>query len=103
MEFEWDDSKSAHCLRKRGFSFAFVVSAFADPGRWVELDERRDYGEARYRLYGRISGRLFVIVYTMRGCAIRIISAHKANAREQKEYGDKSTSEERRDGGRDPP
>jgi hypothetical protein len=31
MEFEWDDTKSEHCLRDRGFTFASVVPAFADP------------------------------------------------------------------------
>jgi uncharacterized protein len=103
MEFEWDDSKSAQCVSERGFAFADVVPAFADPCRRVEPDERRDYGEDRYRLYGRIRGRLFVIAYTMRGRAVRIISARKANPREQETYDDQSTSEERRNGGRDPP
>lgn len=103
MKFEWDDSKNAQCVRERGFSFADVAPAFADPRRRVETDERREYGEDRYRLYGRIGGRLFVVVYTMRGRAVRIISARKANAREQETYDDQSTSAERRNGGRDPP
>ena len=91
MEFEWDDSKSDQCLRDRRFSFAFVVAVFADPHRRVEIDERWEYGEARYRLYGRIGGRLFVVVYTVRGRAIRIISARKANARERRRHGDEGT------------
>src|SRR5919109_1137282 len=45
MEFEWDDSKSERCLRERGFTFAFVVPAFGDPQRRVEIDGRREYGE----------------------------------------------------------
>ena len=66
MEFDWDDAKSARCRRERGFSFADVVPAFRDPDRRAEVDERRDYGETRYMLYGRVAGRLFVIAYTMR-------------------------------------
>jgi uncharacterized DUF497 family protein len=50
VEFEWDESKTQQCLRDRGFPFAFVVSAFADPDRRYEIDERWAYGEARYRL-----------------------------------------------------
>jgi uncharacterized DUF497 family protein len=60
-----------------------VIPAFVDPCRRVEIDERRDYGQTRYRLYGRIDGRLFVVAYAMRGRAVRIISARKANARER--------------------
>ena len=36
--FAWDAAKSERCLRERGFSFAFVVSAFADPDRRVEIE-----------------------------------------------------------------
>ena len=93
MDFEWDDAKSKQCRRKRGISFAFAVAAFDDPDRRVEIDERWQYGEVRYRLYGRIGSRLFVVVYTLRGRAIRIISARKANARERRRYGDESTSQ----------
>jgi uncharacterized DUF497 family protein len=35
---------------------------------------------------GRIEGRLFVVVYTARRTAIRVISARKANQREVKDY-----------------
>jgi putative transcriptional regulator len=38
MRFEWDEAKSRQCLRERGFSFAFVISAFADPKRQVEIE-----------------------------------------------------------------
>jgi hypothetical protein len=62
-------------------------------GRHVEVDERWHYGEVRYRLYGRIGSRLFVVVYTVRGHAVRIISARKANARERRRHGDESTPE----------
>ena len=81
IEFEWDDAKSERCLRERGFGFADILPAFADPDRRVEPDDRRDYGEDRFRLYGRVAGRLFVIVYSKRGGVARIISARKANAR----------------------
>jgi uncharacterized DUF497 family protein len=86
IRFEWDDAKNERCLRDRGFGFADILPAFLDPNRHVERDER-DYGEERFKLYGRVAGRLFVIVYTGRGTATRIISARKANARERDQYG----------------
>ncbi len=85
IRFEWDDAND-RCVRDRGFGFA-DLPAFLDPNRRVERDDRRDYGEERFRLYGRVAGRLFVIAYTRREAATRIISARKANARERDRYG----------------
>jgi len=70
----------------RRFNFDYVARAFFDPLRLVELDARHDYGEVRYRLMGKIEERLYVVVYTLRPDAIRIISARKANQREVRHY-----------------
>ena len=86
MEFEWDETKSDDCLRSRGFDFAYASGAFRDENRSVGHDRRWDYGEDRYRVLAAIEGRVFVLVYTLRGSAIRIISARKANNREVREY-----------------
>ena len=89
MQFEWDDAKSNACFQERGFDFAYAASAFADPNRIVWQDTRRVYGETRYQLIGRIENRVFVLVYTPRRDAIRIISARKANSREVAHYEDR--------------
>ena len=86
MEFEWNTNKSDECYADRGFDFAYATRAFLDPGRTVSLDTRWDYGEERYILRGAIDARLFVVVFTYRDTAIRIISARKANSREVKEH-----------------
>lgn len=90
MNFEWDEAKSEACFAERGFDFAYAARVFFDPNRLIEADTRYSYGEDRYRLMGRIEGRLFVVVYTPRGDAIRIISARKANQREVKHYEDRT-------------
>ena len=86
MEFEWDQTKSDECFRERGFDFAYALHAFMDPERKVRQDNRWDYGEDRYQLLGAIAHRVFVVVYTVRGDVIRIISARKANQREVQHY-----------------
>ena len=86
MEFEWDEAKSGACFEHRGFDFAHALAAFLDPQRIIAQDRRRDYGEDRYRLLGSIDGRVYVVVYTMRNSAIRIISARKASRKEVAEY-----------------
>lgn len=86
MEFEWDESKSDACFKQRGFDFAFAARVFFDPDRLVELDDRRVYGEERYKVIGVIESRLYVVVYTPRQNVVRIISARKANQREVRHY-----------------
>ncbi|WP_233155070.1 BrnT family toxin [Candidimonas nitroreducens] len=86
VEFEWDKAKSDACFAERGFDFTYVLRVFADPGRLVVKDVRWDYGEDRYQVLGRVETRVFVVVYTLRGSGIRIISARKANQRELKFY-----------------
>lgn len=86
MEFEWDADKSDACMMMRGFDFAYAARAFFDPDRLVRADTRRSYGEDRFQLFGMIEQRLFVVVFTPRGAAKRIISARKANQRERRDY-----------------
>ncbi|MDE0712029.1 MAG: BrnT family toxin [Rhodospirillales bacterium] len=86
MELEWDEAKKNACFERRGFDFAHAVNAFHDPHPIVVQDRRRDYGEVCYRLLGRVDGRAHVIVYTMRGPAVRIISARKAIPKEVADY-----------------
>ena len=86
MNFEWDNQKSNACYEQRGFDFLFVTKAFFDLRRVVLADERRSYGEHRYQLFGKIEHRLFIVIYTLRQDAVRIISARKANQREIKFY-----------------
>lgn len=74
MEFEWDETKSETCFQERGFDFAYAAQAFFDPHRLIREDLRR------------IDSRIFVVVYTPRANATRIISARKANNREVKHY-----------------
>ena len=86
MEFEWDSAKNNACFVRRGFDFAYAVRVFLDPHRTIVRDRRQDYGEDRYRLLGMFDGRAYVVIYTMRGTTIRIISARKANRKEVVDY-----------------
>lgn len=79
-KFEWDKAKNDACLQTRGFDFGHAARVFQDPSRIVVPDKRFDYGEDRYQVMGSIERRLYVIVFTMRGTRIRIISARKANS-----------------------
>ena len=86
MLFEWDNRKAAQNDAKHGVPFEYAVRVFLDPHRLDSEDTRRDYGEERWLTLGRIEGRLFAVAYTPRGKVIRLISARKANDREQRKY-----------------
>jgi uncharacterized DUF497 family protein len=85
MAFEWDERKRASNLAKHGVDFRRMEALFES--RLVEIeDDRQDYGETRFTVFGEIEGRVYAVVYTWRGSNRRIISARRANGREQKDY-----------------
>lgn len=49
-------------------------------------DDRYNYGEQRFILFGLLRGRVIAVVYTDREESIRIISARKATSYEQRSY-----------------
>ena len=85
MAFEWDEEKRQANLVKHGVDFRQMPELFDGPT--VEaVDDRFNYGETRTKRLGEIEGRVFVVTITWRGADRRIISATKANAREQRKY-----------------
>jgi uncharacterized protein len=82
MEFDWNPAKCARNITERAIDFADVVVGFADPKR-----TRKDYGEVRYNMLAKVNGRVFHVTFTERGRITWIISARKANKREQRRYG----------------
>lgn len=86
MEFDWNPKKHAGVLSTRNIDFGAVVAGFSDPNRKVTVDNRKDYGETRYNMLAKVNGRIFHITFTQRGNVTRIITAWKANRREQRRY-----------------
>ena len=85
-EFEWDDDKARINLADRGIDFMDVRPIFGDLEAIDEIDDREDYGEERTLRLGLVNGRVLAVCYTERGDRIRIISARKAEKREQVRY-----------------
>jgi uncharacterized DUF497 family protein len=79
LEYEWDSAKAASNLRKHGISFPYATRVFLDPHRQERLDTREEYGEERWIVLGRVDEFVLVVVYTLRGSNIRLISARKAD------------------------
>ena len=85
-DFEWDDAKARANIARHDVSFEMARRVFSDPFAVDWLDDREDYGEARYVMLGMANHQLLHVAYTMRDPRIRIISARIAEARERKAY-----------------
>ena len=80
---EFDPAKEAINRSKHGVSLA----------RWIDLDikvafvdDRRDYGEIRYRAYGFIEGVAYCLAFTTRNGQMRPISLRRAHSREMRRH-----------------
>ena len=72
-------------IKKHGISFETAALVFADDERIEYYDKLHSQDEDRYVVLGCVQGILYV-VYTMRGEAVRLISARMANQTERKIY-----------------
>jgi uncharacterized protein len=86
MKFEWDEAKNASNTKKHGISFEEASKVFDDPNRMEFLDQRRDYGEERWKTIGRIFESIISVIFTIRKSTTRIISARSANRKEREDY-----------------
>jgi uncharacterized DUF497 family protein len=85
---EWDEAKRQRTLSERGVDFA-AFGVFWDGRPFVEQPDSRHTAEARSLRFARLDGRMFLVVWTPRGGAVRIVSARKANRREERKFGPK--------------
>lgn len=89
MKFEWNEAKNKRNRAKHGIPFEDAMIIFSDPEAKTVIDNRFDYGEERKITFGRLEGRLCVVISTgnLANDTIRIISARKANQRESQQDG----------------
>jgi len=87
MKITFDPAKNARNIGQRGLPFELVADLEWETAISVE-DTRKDYGERRLRVLGRLHGRLHVAVITYRGGATHVISFRKANEKAVRRYED---------------
>ena len=83
--FEWDEEKARLNFEKRGIRFEQAALIFRAPVL-IEKDERIDYGEDRYIATGLSKDRCYVVVYTLRGDGLRLITAWYGGRRDRSKY-----------------
>lgn len=81
----FDPAKNRSNLEKHGLELCDFHGF--DPGTDITLaDERRDYGEPRYRTFGRIAGLGYMIAFTLRDGQLRLISFRRAHEKEMQHH-----------------
>jgi uncharacterized DUF497 family protein len=86
MEIIFDAAKNERNIATRGLSFERAAEFDFLQAKTL-IDDRRDYGEIRFRAFGPLDGRLHALVYAETPKGIRVISFRRANKREVKRYG----------------
>jgi uncharacterized protein len=83
IEIEYDEAKRLKILEERGLDMARSAEVFA--GEIVQmLDDRNDYQEVRFRVWGFLDGKRISLVWTPRGSRHRIITIRHAHELEHK-------------------
>jgi uncharacterized protein len=89
LHFEWDEHKNITNRRKHGVTFEEARSVFFDEhGRLIADPDHSEY-EERFLLLGMsLRGWVLMVSHCYRAeeSVIRIISARRANATEEKQY-----------------
>jgi uncharacterized protein len=82
--FEFDPEKSTINLAKHGIDFIQAQALWDDDRRAEILSGGSE--EKRWLLIGKIGGRHWTAIYTMRKANIRIISVRRSRANEVSDY-----------------
>lgn len=88
MIFEWDENKNKLNKKKHGISFEVAVRVFLDDRRIEKIDFAHSTAEEeRLNIIGRVEDLIILfVVTTERSGKIRIISARRAEKKEEDEY-----------------
>jgi uncharacterized DUF497 family protein len=87
MEFEWDPAKAAINQRRHGVSFLEAATVFADPFSVTDTDPGHSDDEDRFIIIGTSNrGTLMMVVHTVRGSRLRLISARILTHAERAQY-----------------
>jgi hypothetical protein len=87
IAFEWDPKKDSANQRKHGVGFAEATAVFDDPLSVTIPDPDQTSDEERFVIIGMSSNRsLLIVVHTIRGERIRLISARPATKHVRRNY-----------------
>ena len=90
FNFDWDEAKNKANIEKHKVSFYEAMTVFADENALIIDDDEHSENEDRFVIIGLSANlRLLVVCHCYRETetVIRLISARKANKKEENMYG----------------
>jgi uncharacterized DUF497 family protein len=87
MQFQWDERKRRDVIESRDVDILYAARIFKGHVL-TSLDDRKNYGEARFISVGMVGDECFFVVHTQRGDSIRLITAWKGSHDDKKRYQD---------------
>lgn len=87
---EWDEKKRISNTEKHGLDFLDVVHVFDGPCLLATANTVG--GESRSLAIGMLDDVCVVVIFTLRGTTLRVISMRKARQNERKQYDEKILS-----------
>lgn len=84
MDYEFDPAKDEANFEAHGLRLSDFAGFDVKPT--VAADERVDYRERRLRAFGRIGGKGYCLVFTVREPVLRLISFRRAHEKEMRRY-----------------
>ena len=88
LKFTWGGDKNAINIKKHGISFEDAAIIFSDPNHLEIYDGRHSTSEIRWKKIGLSGCEVLSVIFTEKDDIVRIISARKADKKEEKEYFD---------------
>ena len=85
-QFEFDPVKSVINKAKHGIDFVEAQALWLDDGLSESMSKANHTGEERFLAIGRIDGKHWTAICTLRGEAVRIISVRRARTEEVEYY-----------------
>jgi uncharacterized protein len=86
MSVEYDRAKAVRNFKEHGVSFADAEGVFYDPLALHRPDPDADADERFVAMGLGATGDILMVIYTLRGQDVRLISARRATRQEVKEY-----------------
>lgn len=83
MKFEYNSQKSTINKTKHGLSLEEAKTLWDVPS--IEI-KAKTIDEPRFMIIGKIKGKFYSCIYTLRGDAIRLISARRSRKSEENIY-----------------
>ena len=87
IEFEWDKNNIEHIKERHRIEPYECEQVFFDVSFSIKPDIKHSQQEQRYIILGRNkSGKILIVVFTIRKDKIRVITARPADERERRIY-----------------